>query len=758
METTISTIVLQSPDVSITKTEIFDVDFARQIADDKNIPKDEREKLKRYLKNRVRGNQHETTYKLGKYCKHEALGRFCALRGESLQCIGKEIRNALASQFYWDLDMVNAQPTLLYQYAKQKGWKCESIKQYIDKREELLTEVCETLNIERWEAKDKVIAMFFGCGSSAIENMPSFFTDELYPELRMIIKNNWEHNKSILKWLEKQPNCLGKGLADILQTEERKCLLTLDRSLAKHGRSMDVFMHDGGLVRKKENETCLPKSLIHQLEKDIETETGYKLKLLVKDMKTSFVKQTESNENISSDIVVDDAFSAKKFAELCEDNIVFDSGIVWVFDNTVGIWSCDETHIQRVITNFGEKLIFKQNDKIFNYSGIVKNTKNLMIKLPDVLPKKDGFMLSKSHSDIGKLLFTNGIYDFYTGEFKERFDSSIVFRNAMPRSFPKKDQEKINYIRQISFIESFADEDTRNLLLHNLMRASIGDFRRKKMTIGLGFTNSGKGMLTQLVRTSFGNYCSSFNGNSMIGSYDGNESSKKNGWISDIVNSRFAFSSEIQVDEKNRTCIDGNLLKSIVSGGDEIKARKLYENDKTIINKASLFILANDMPRISPVDDAIRNRVQVINWSYSYVDEPKKTHEKICNPELSNLYKQDEYGNAFFWLMVEEFEKWKMNGFVEPKTPECVIQGRDDLLPIIDIEEVLLQKYKITKSLLDHVETKDILDWLKENDVKDSDNKIGRELTALGLNNAVKKLSRKTIRIRTGIRELQENE
>jgi hypothetical protein len=147
METT-TTVLLQSPDMSITKTEIFDVDFARQLADDKNIPKEEREKIRRYVKNRVRGNQHDTTYKLGRYCKHEFLGRFCALRGESLQCLGRDIRNALGNQFYWDLDMINAQPTLLYQYAEKNGWKCDSIKIHIQNREELLNEVCESLSIE----------------------------------------------------------------------------------------------------------------------------------------------------------------------------------------------------------------------------------------------------------------------------------------------------------------------------------------------------------------------------------------------------------------------------------------------------------------------------------------------------------------------------------------------------------------------------------------------------------------------------------
>lgn len=294
MSTTATEITTQSPDVSILKTEIFDVDYARQLVDDKNIPKEERDKLKRYLKNRVRGNQHDTTYKLGKNMKHEFLGRFCALRGESLQDMSRDIRSALALPYYWDLDIVNAQPTLLYQYAERNGWKSDTVKKYIEQREEMLNEICETLNVERWEAKDRVIHLFFG--NTNYDGLPSFFVEELQPELRLIMKNNWELNKSKLKFLEKQPNHYGKGLADILQTEERNCLMALDRALSKHGRSLDVLIHDGGLVRKKDNEVHFPKSLITQLEKEIETETGYKVSLAIKPMKTSFTKLNNEDD------------------------------------------------------------------------------------------------------------------------------------------------------------------------------------------------------------------------------------------------------------------------------------------------------------------------------------------------------------------------------------------------------------------------------------------------------------------------------
>jgi hypothetical protein len=50
-------VVDASPDTSITKTEQFDVDFARQLIEDKNIGRVDRDKLKKYFKNRITGNK-----------------------------------------------------------------------------------------------------------------------------------------------------------------------------------------------------------------------------------------------------------------------------------------------------------------------------------------------------------------------------------------------------------------------------------------------------------------------------------------------------------------------------------------------------------------------------------------------------------------------------------------------------------------------------------------------------------------------------
>ncbi len=282
----------------VTKTEVFDVDFARQIVANKGLAKEERRLLQRYLRERIDGNKRKVEYKLGKYVKHDGIGRLCAVGGEGLQCLSRDIRGALAKSYYWDVDIVNAQPALLVQLCERNGWVCQSVKEYVAKRDEMLQEVQEALGIKRWEAKQRIVSLFFG--SVDADGMPPFFRESLLPELRNIMASNWGHNcAGVLKWLEKHPNRVGKGLAYILQTEERKCLLEMDKAFGRRGRSMDVLIHDGGLIRKKEGEVCLSHTLLREVESDVLKKAGYQIHLVVKPLETSFVKEDEDDEYLA---------------------------------------------------------------------------------------------------------------------------------------------------------------------------------------------------------------------------------------------------------------------------------------------------------------------------------------------------------------------------------------------------------------------------------------------------------------------------
>lgn len=280
--------VFETPDMSVVKNEVFDLNVLMWLITEAHregkVSDDEKDRLRKYYKKARNGNQVETYYVLGKKCKSEFIGRWCIKQGLGLQGFRREIRNALSRKFYWDIDMENAQPTILLQICQRNGWACEKLKFYCDNRKEILQQLVEHLKTDRDDAKQRITALLFG--NMTISDLTTFIKDELFPELRLHMKNVMVAYPKETAYVKrtKEPNVAGKVLSAVLQTEERKCLMALDRSLTKLGRRLDVLIHDGGLVRKLENEEAFDEAILRQAEADIKAIAGYDVKLAVKPM------------------------------------------------------------------------------------------------------------------------------------------------------------------------------------------------------------------------------------------------------------------------------------------------------------------------------------------------------------------------------------------------------------------------------------------------------------------------------------------
>jgi len=288
--TTTETILLTSwsKDISFTKREIADLDWVRFFENCPDIGKEDKMKLRAWKKNFVEGRYANITYKLGKNVKSgdEMVGRLCALKGIGLQCFPREMRSALAQRNYWDIDIVAAQPSLCLQLCRQKGLVCTKQEEFLLNRKALT----DTLT----DGKVQITAMYFGGGCVGL---PAFFQD-LHAELALVRKALVEDPiwTPHLKFLNGKENRYGKAFAYILQTHERNCLLTLDTACEAHDRSLDVYIHDGGLVRKKEGETEFPEALLRLFEEHIHEKTGFRLSLVLKPMKVDWVLEEPKNE------------------------------------------------------------------------------------------------------------------------------------------------------------------------------------------------------------------------------------------------------------------------------------------------------------------------------------------------------------------------------------------------------------------------------------------------------------------------------
>ena len=747
-----TTTVVQSPDVCIQKEEVFDVDMAQWILNNKDISKDERDAVRRLLKSRVNGNKHITDYKLGKDIKNEMLGRFCAVKGEGLQCLSRECRNALAGKYYWDIDIRNAQPTLLQQYAEKRGWVCSALTRYNQHRDEYIQELMDELQIQRWEAKERVCRVLFGGGASG---MTPFFVRELEPEVRNLMVSIFNENRVKHPSVAKRNNSTRAMMAFILQTEERECLLAIDKSLAERGRSLDVLIHDGGLVRKKDGEACFPEELLRKVETDVKKRTGYDISLAVKPMITSLERDDEE-VLLDADVLVDDAYAGRTFVKLMEGKIVLDSGVVYVFDDTKGIWTDKEQVIHRKMVDFGEKLVFRQQGplgivKIFNYSGDVAHQDRLRRCLPSVLVDRSGYFKDRIETSIDKLLFTDGIYDFKTKTFSAGFDPEIVFFGGVPRPFPVNvDKKAMEFVRQKFFRDPFKNPAVGDTLLHYLARGLAGHYKAKKAVIAYGPENSTKGTLANHLETTLGpSLVGTFAGDSLLVRTGDAEAAKANSWIRKICDTRVSYSSEITVAKEKPKPINGNLLKSLSGGGDTITLRTNYKDEEQHVNKSLCFLFCNDLPDISPVDGSIRDRLVTIPYTYAFVDEPTLPFHKKRDHDVGDQMKNDTHRDATVALLLEAMETWDRKPYVLPE--ECKAL-KDDLAPMANIQELLTEEYDITGDEADWVPTEELIQYLRSRRVDGSDRKIGDKLTQVGLGNSTKREGRKIFRVRVGIR------
>jgi len=113
----------------------------------------------KYL-NKSRNGIIKTVYK-----QNESFGRFHALGSLSLQALPREIRHTIASEFYVDIDMVNAHPVILEFLCFEKNITCKHLTRYNTNRDQFLAELSD----DKGQAKIVVLSMINGGRKAANE-------------------------------------------------------------------------------------------------------------------------------------------------------------------------------------------------------------------------------------------------------------------------------------------------------------------------------------------------------------------------------------------------------------------------------------------------------------------------------------------------------------------------------------------------------------------------------------------------------------
>ena len=262
-------LVVASLATNVSKTERFDEDNLKAILQDERFAKADRDRLGLYFKRlRSGAGVARVKYVLSKNFAEHNLGRLIPENGLGLQNFRWDIRNPLVSKYYWDTDFENCHYNIALKWAEKMGIDRVAIKRYCDERDACLAMVCDNRGLAKMEflkclyggditlynadAEDKTVS---------VKPEGRTFLATLAVETRRLAKAIWDSNPQYHKTkagrenkpFDKRVNGDFALMSAIFQREERFCLQAWDEFLwEKAGRSLDVYIHDGGLVLKEE--------------------------------------------------------------------------------------------------------------------------------------------------------------------------------------------------------------------------------------------------------------------------------------------------------------------------------------------------------------------------------------------------------------------------------------------------------------------------------------------------------------------------
>jgi hypothetical protein len=770
-------------------TELINPNTLAKILKHKGVRDECKTILKAYKRMIRGGNKITVSYDYAKDFKKERIGRVYVKDACGLQLFPKEVRAALAQDYYWDIDTVCCQPTLLAYLCAKEGWACPSLTHYINNRKEILDSVMAHYSVEYDDAKELFNRhLYLGGIKNWVRDLnreseefpPHPFVASFSKEIWTIAKNLCAKDIDLQKKINKVKNLdknangfdtLGAVMSYTLQSLEHTVLTNLIQFLENEDRSVDTLVFDGCLVRKLTGETEFPIALLSRATEYVAEHTGITVKFTVKPLitKLEFNSETLVEDN-EEDNVIDDIYATRVFVKLMGDKIQRDSQDIYVFSPSNGMWEKGEDAIRAAIVRHAKDLYFvEKGDQPFthNYGGLVGKQNQIIKLIPSVLPDTK-FIQNSIDTSKGKLLWADGIFDCNTGEFTKGFDHKIVFLANIPRNFPiTRDKVAEDVVNRTHFVAPFtsrtemSDPEMGRFYKNAIAYAMVGDYSHKKMYVVLGNSNCGKGVMTIALQSALGGYIGTFNGKDLAyNRRNGADSAKALAWLVDKLSCRMLIANEMEMDKG--VALNGNLIKTLSSGGDFIDIRRNYCDAQPAKITQNFFLFANDCPPITPIDSGIHTRMRYTRYTKHFVDKPLDQcdfKELPADPTIKDTVRTEKWANSLFWVIYEAYASIRGKPYW---SPQCVMEETAEFIGAEEqLKAKLSERYEFGNDVGEdeYIPFKEIKDYLNDEcglNGSWSDTRIGRELTDLGIVKHTQKINGRATMVRLHIRRVIE--
>ena len=382
-----------------------------------------------------------------------------------------------------------------------------------------------------------------------------------------------------------------------------------------------------------------------------------------------------------------DTECAQLFLE-SRNNLTKAVGKIWIKNNNV--WSDDPDLIKCAILLADIRKYDAKGEPV-SYSSNMKGCDAIHRTLRAVLPDDTNFISDLNKKNLNRVHYRNGYFNLTESTFVPDCNDMCLLR--VERDF---DQEFHNTLSNDSILvkelegkllSCFATIEEKKMFFKALARAIGGNYKDKRWYICTGDRNSGKGTMFGCVHKTFDSYVVAlpqFSAKSHQG-----EVAKSNSWIlsSKCHLARIGYTNEATTISGKPTVLDGNMIKTICSGGDPIVTRLNYQDEVTIVNNSTIFMAFNQVP-ISEPADAIKTAI-VLPFPFVYDDrEPRFAYERRAWDIKTWIEECPRFCEIFEWYVYQHWDKIKVplddipavcNEYKEALLENTAVDGTDIL-------------------------------------------------------------------------------
>ena len=671
-------------------------------------------RLSKYL-NGVRNKKRAVYYSQ----TAEKKGRYF---GQGLQGILRQVRHSLVSEFYYDLDMSNAHPTLLLHHCKTQGYTCSNLEKFVMNRDEYLKHASTLGYATRSEQKTFLLKMLNkDVNKKKVESNEAIkcLNEELHNIRQLVALSNPDIKKYIVKKKEKKTekniyNLNGKIMNHVMCDLENQVLLTLFNILHQNGIKTDCLCFDGLMVQKSTVKEPID-DVLRFCEKKIKEILNIDIKLTEKAMDEGFYIDPSKYDNIDVSLYEMDLTEKQieQYVEKCVygDNDDYAEFFLKLYGSNIKPYDYDtknglqfyhwnhskalwEEQNSRSLTNhvkilrpFFETSIlelqkqFKKMEKktdeynemkqvLTQYKNALKKTKSAsfvkgiitFIASRDLDTEINDYM-NKSTYELP--LKNKRVIDLRTQEVRERTKNDY-WSFELDVDFTDNTNEHIikDYIKSL-----FKDPDTEKCFSEFCGYLLSGSIKDRSFYVLHGEGKNGKSVFLDLIQNILTPKLYNTLSDNAILKQTSNSRGNATPELMCLRNGRISIHNE--TNEGNE--IDSALIKRI-SGSDELTFRPLYHEPITFKTQNKILIISNALPKFDISDTAMLDRVKFIPFKqrFNFKGEEKKKAEMFLD-ELKTKYKSD-----MFSYFVRNFtEELRQSDFMKQATKEYMNELND---------------------------------------------------------------------------------